>query len=542
MVMRSVLTLSLLALVFIAPSLCAAVSANLSSSDIDELESVRLVVRVSETRETETLDLSALEKDFHVLQTNTSSQYRFINGREQSWVDYQITLQPKNVGRLTIPSIQIGHERTPTLSLRVRALSEDTRRVIDSKVFFENELSSRRVYVQAELILVRRLLYADGVQLYSDLPGAPELADAVVLTLGETRSGTTEQDGQIYGVVEQRYAIYPETSGTLTIPGIDVTASVRLVENGRVSRKGVRIGTDDVSIEVMGVPESYPAGAAWLPAREVQIIRELTAPDAIQVGDTLTHELLVHMTGNVGSKAPPVELELDPQAFRVYPQSPVINDDTAGEQVTGARLQTLSLVPLIPGDLDLPAQHLYWWNTDKDALAVARVPAQQLQVFGTPVAPSTASEAEVQTTTPTQAEPLPALTSKLPSWSRIWPYALALIALIGVLLLVRRLIELLPGRRHTKENQFDLDRIDKSADASRLHAQLCQVLRRAGRSPQELGPHEPLYMKLSAAAFSPRAQDLNQDERTQLIQAVKTLLRRKQAARESTAPLPELYS
>ena len=83
---------------------CACVHAELraalSSDEIDELDSVQLVVRDLGTRQSETPDLSPLDDDFHVLGVNTSSQYRFVNGRAQSWVDYQITLQPKRTGEL----------------------------------------------------------------------------------------------------------------------------------------------------------------------------------------------------------------------------------------------------------------------------------------------------------------------------------------------------------------------------------------------------------------------------------------------------------
>ena len=83
----------------------AELRAALSAQIIDELDSVQLVVRDLGTRQSETPDLSGLENDFHVLGVNTSSQYRFVNGQAQSWVDYQITLQPKRTCLLyTSPS------------------------------------------------------------------------------------------------------------------------------------------------------------------------------------------------------------------------------------------------------------------------------------------------------------------------------------------------------------------------------------------------------------------------------------------------------
>ena len=96
----------------------AELSTRLSRSSIDELESVQLTIRANGTRSVEELDLSELEKNFQVLNTNTSSQYQYINGNEQSWVDYQITLKPRIAGTLTIPSlttVSYTHLTLPTI-------------------------------------------------------------------------------------------------------------------------------------------------------------------------------------------------------------------------------------------------------------------------------------------------------------------------------------------------------------------------------------------------------------------------------------------
>ena len=278
-------------------------------------------MRASGTRQTESLDLSELEQDFHVMGTNTSSQYRFMNGREQSWVEYQITLQPKRTGNLLIPSITVGRDQTPTMRLLVSPLSTQTRKTIDELVFFESSISASDVYVQSQLLLTRRLYYSQGVQLYSDFPGAPVVEDAVVLTIGEARSDRQQQRGRDYFVVEQTFAIFPEKSGTLHIPSVGLTASVRVPENGRLSRKGVRVNTEPLEVNVKPVPATYPREAAWLPATNVQVIQVIDG-DRADVGDSLTHEVLVHIEGNIGTMAPPVKQHTDADAFRIYPEGP----------------------------------------------------------------------------------------------------------------------------------------------------------------------------------------------------------------------------
>ncbi|MEM7098257.1 MAG: BatD family protein [Pseudomonadota bacterium] len=433
---RSLIALLMFAIICTAAtSVQAAVSASLSEQIIDELETVRLTIRASQTRQTESLDLTALEIDFHVMGTNTSSQYSFVNGRERSWVDYQITLQPKRTGDLTIPSITVGQDATPTITLTVRPLTDETRQLIDELVFFEQDFSGEDVYVQGQLLITRRLLYSNGVQLYSDLPGAPEVDQAVVITLGDPVSSKVERNGQTYGVVEQRYAVFPELSGLLTIPPISLTASVRLINNGRVTRKGVRVGTEAASINVLPVPQEYPKDAAWIPAKDVQL-HQVVTPDITEykVGDTLEYELLVYVEGNLGSIAPPIPLNIDESTFRVYPQSPVIDDDPQRLGVVGSRLQTASVLPLQSGTHLIPESTLTWWDIDSKTVQVARWSPTRINVVGESVTNSAVvdkqTEATASETQPTdQTENADVSTSITAMNENVRDYLLILLAL-----------------------------------------------------------------------------------------------------------------
>ena len=429
--------LVLFILALISQPLHAAVSAQLSSQVIDELETVRLTIRASQTHQTEQLDLSALEKDFHIMGTNTSSQYRFRNGREQSWVDYQITLQPKRTGDITIPNIQVGQDQTPTITLTVQPLTNETRDLINQLVFFEQKLSQQEIYVQSQLILSRKLYYSAGVQLYSDLPGPPDIENGVVMSLGEPISSKTQRDGIDYGVLEQRYAIFPELSGTLAIPAINLTASVRLTTNGRLSRKGVRIGTEPTTVNVLSVPPEYPSDQPWLPASEVTLYQRVEPEAQLEVGDTITHEMLVYIEGNVGSIAPPLELNVDEDAFRIYPQSPVINDEAQANTVVGSRLQTSNLVPIKPGDLQLPDVALTWWDTQANKVRVATWPSQLLNVAGHPMEatnPAPPEETMVQADAHSPTSPLDNDGLMAINWVKLLPWALTTIGILTAIL------------------------------------------------------------------------------------------------------------
>ncbi len=550
----------------------AALTARLSDDLIDELETVRLIIRASGTRDVQNIDLSPLEDDFHVMGSNTSSQYQATRGRVQAWVDYQITLQPKRSGLLAIPPIQIGQERSPELTVTVRKLSQATRQAIDRLVFFESEVSKNEVYVQAEVVVTRRLLYSNGVQLYSDLPGAPDLPNAVVLVLGETSSSTTTREGKLYGVVEQRYAIFPEASGTLVVPGINVTASVRLVDNGRVSRKGVRVGTDDLTITVLPVPASYPPETPWLPAEDVRALQVVTPTRPVHyVGDTLTHELLVHVDGNIGSNAPPIDLLLSNSEFRVYPQTPVINDDTNAAIVLGSRLQTTSIVPTTNGTLKLPGLDITWWNTRTNTLETTTVAPLNLAVAGTPLVapqPNTGLDADREAVTPAPSTE-PAAELEVESFTMPWRAIITVIfvlALLAVLWIQRRHIAKLfaaslaalihklwppsaDARSRELLNALDGDTVsDARALKSRLAGALAQLY---GTTPVDAlarfrAEHPGVAPALAAldSQYARNAQVATHAVSGQTRTLIKNSLQRALAeqSRDTAADLPPLFS
>ena len=364
----------------------AELSTRLSRSSIDELESVQLTIRANGTRSVEELDLSELEKNFQVLNTNTSSQYQYINGNEHSWVDYQITLKPRIAGTLTIPSLTIGNESSLPLTLKVRPISQSLRDEINQLVFFEVETSKESVYVQEQLLFTRRLVYSNGVQLYNEIPGPPKIANALVLILGETRSGTTERNGKKYGVVEQRFAIFPEMSGKLEIPAIDITASVRLIERGRVSRKGVRVSTTDLLVNVMPVPEAYPEEAPWLPAQAIILTQTLEpGVSKANVGDTLQRKIQVRIDGNTGSILPSLNAQPSESLFSIYPTAPSIKDDTSGDSVIGFRTESSSIVPLQPGQLSLGETSITWWDTVSNEVRISVLADSRISAAGSAI-------------------------------------------------------------------------------------------------------------------------------------------------------------
>ena len=336
----------LTALLWVAAPLHAELTARLSSTKIDETQTLELTIR-TDSRDVQGMpDLQAVARDFEILTTRTSSQYRVSNGNVQAWTDWVIALRPLRVGTLTIPPLSYRGEQTQKLELQVVPLDPKLKKQMGDRVFFEISTEPENPYVQAQLIFVRRLLYADGTQIYGEMPDTPVVENAVVIPLGNASSSQVTRNDKRYGMIEQRYALFPERSGELTIPGATVSGSVRMNINGRLRRNGIRIVANPVTLDVRSIPDDYPADTPWLPATRVDLLEDWDqTPPSFSLGQPLTQTLIVRADAATGSIIPPLDYAIPDSHFRSYPEQPDISDNQRGNGLIGTRSQTWSLIP-----------------------------------------------------------------------------------------------------------------------------------------------------------------------------------------------------
>ncbi len=523
----------------------AELSTRLSRSSIDELESVQLTIRANGTRSVEELDLSELEKNFQVLNTNTSSQYQYINGNEQSWVDYQITLKPRIAGTLTIPSLTIGNESSLPLTLKVRPISQSLRDEINQLVFFEVETSKESVYVQEQLLFTRRLVYSNGVQLYNEIPGPPKIANALVLILGETRSGTTERNGKKYGVVEQRFAIFPEMSGKLEIPAIDITASVRLIERGRVSRKGVRVSTTDLLVNVMPVPEAYPEEAPWLPAQAIILTQTLEpGVNKANVGDTLQRKIQVRIDGNTGSILPSLNAQPSESLFSIYPTAPSIKDDTSGDSVIGFRTESSSIVPLRPGQLSLGETSITWWDTVSNEVRTSVLADSRISAAGSAIYRDYEEQRKIRDVKPEVSKSEPEVIADNTEQSSFinfyWKEILAVILSLSTLYLFGQFVLKITSNSQRKSYQLLIKAIGRdSAKEIKLALKAINLENKTQRARAD----EILEILNNYIYSQNRLETLTESDRTMLTQLVDRMKETEKVKRqENKYQLPPLFN
>lgn len=327
-------------------------------------------------------DYAPLEDDFRIEQQSSRHSYEQHGRAAVTRTLYAVALRPDRTGELTVPSLQVGGERTAPLTLIVTAASAAPARTRDP-AFIEAEVDDVAPYVQQAVGLRLRLYYAP--RLLSGQLEQPEPDGGALRRSGNDLQYTRDIGGRRYQVVERRYLLVPERSGRLEVPA------------ARFHGRGVGGWLDDLfgegqrSVAAEGpvlVLDVKPLPAAaprpWLPLHNLQL-RWLERPSTVRAGDAATIELELVADGATAAQLEPPALSAD-QGAQIFPEPPR-HDETVEEGRPRVRMvRRFSVLPAREGRLRVEMPGVEWWDVDADRLRVATLPALEFDVA--PAAPA----------------------------------------------------------------------------------------------------------------------------------------------------------
>lgn len=415
-------------LIYTATAHAAELIASVDRSRLNSGETVELTLETSDVTQFGKPDLTPLEPLFEVRGTRQVNQLNTLSGDNRATTRWIITLLPKENGSVLIPPLQLGDVQSQPITVQV--VESDVRKDKNSldPVFIEASLDQSSVYVQAQAILTLRIYHS--VSLYDDSSLTPlQIADARVEQLGDTRTYEKDINGVRHGVIEMRYAIYPQHSGLLTIA--PQTFSATLVETqpaqdstaqGPKPGKLMRVSSAQIPLTVKPKPLTYPIDAPWLPARSLSLSESWNPePEHTQVGDSLTRSLTLKVEGLASSQLPAMPAT-EVNGLRRYPDQPVLSNQSSDRGLIGSREEREALVPSRSGLIDLPTVDVVWWNTFEDHLEHTSLPARTLQVANNP---------SLQVDTPTGSLQPSAVDNDVLWWWKLSTLILACTTLLG---------------------------------------------------------------------------------------------------------------
>lgn len=383
--------LLLLPLMLLAPLVQAAdLSARLERSQLSQNETLELILETTDPAQFGKPDLGPLDQDFRVLGVRQNS----LPPGERVTTRWNVTLQPKASGALTIPALTLGGARSQPLTVTVEATA--AKRQAREPVYLEAAVERTRLYVQAETILTIRLYHA--VALYDDhVLTPPNPSEARVDLLGTPQVYERDVEGVRHGVIEWRYAIHPLQSGTLVLPPQTFSATLAggLDDSSRAGQP-IQLRTPALTLEVLPQPASYPPQTPWVPARSLTLTQQWNpAPADAREGSALTRTLQLRAEGLAPGQLPPLVLP-DIEGVKRYAEQPRLSLQTQARGLVGQREERVALIPTSTGDKVLPPVEVVWWNTETDTLERATLPAQPLVVAEDPTLQPVAAPAATQ--------------------------------------------------------------------------------------------------------------------------------------------------
>jgi len=380
-------------------------------------------------------DLSPLLADFSIEGQSVNRSMQWINGSSQATTTYVLQLAPRREGSLVIPAIKLGSDLTTPLPLRVAA-STPTPAGEGSDAFFETVVDDPQPYVQQSVGVVVRLKYSTRVA--SGAFGLEAPQDASMQQLGQDRY-YTERIGDIqYKVAERHYALIPDRSGPMVIPG------ARFEGRGASNWMDSLMGGGGRDIRAQGTPRTInvraqPADAPqpWLPLRDLRL-RYVSAPQALQAGQAAG--LVVEAVAKGATRAQMPELPTPSVAGAQVFAEPAQYDETVVDGTPQVALtRRYSVVPNGAGMLLMPGLKLAWWDVRAGAARTASLPDLKLEVargvggFASNTLPDASAATGSTTGEPAEAASADRISSRTWAWLAVAFAGLWLLTLIWAL-------------------------------------------------------------------------------------------------------------
>ncbi len=326
-------------------------------------------------------DFNILRKDFEVFSPSNSTSMQIINGSVMRSLTWRVNLIPKRAGAILIPAFEVDGEKSNPITLQVESSSTPKSTQSGTDLFMSVSVDSDEAYVQQQIVLTvqfYRAVNVAGRQL-SD----PQISgvETVVEKLGDDREYQKTIDGRLFAVFERKYVIFPQQSGTMKIAPMNFDVDVLARGNNRFDPFGrntvrKRVRSEAITMDIKAIPAGIVGN--WLPARELKLLEEWSSEE-FMVGEPVTRTVTLLASGLSAAQLPEIDMNT-PVGVKVYPDQPITEDRKDSNGAIGIRQQKLAIIPTKTGTLTLPEMQLTWWNTAKQKLETAKLPAKTVTV------------------------------------------------------------------------------------------------------------------------------------------------------------------
>ncbi|CDZ76000.1 hypothetical protein BN59_00264 [Legionella massiliensis] len=361
-------------------------------------------------------DLMPLQKDFSIDSSESNINYSIVNGQVRSISEWTLVMTAKRTGLLSIPSIQVGNEKTAPLTIEVTdeapAATTPTPqsqqnpaqpRVMQQQqqqdIMLTTDVSNPSPYVNQQIIYTVRLFNSSRLLDANYQP--PEVEDALFVPMGTGRRYQVTENGRMYAVEEQQFAVFPQKTGYLKIKPPSFNALIY-----DFSPKRISVEAQPTTLNVKPIPPQFK-GKNWLPAKQVTLSESYDKSTAtLMEGSTLVRTVVLQAAAVPAQLLPTLDFANSDQ-FSVYPEQPVTNNQFRQQDLVGTSTVKVTYLFNKSGKVTIPTLSLAWFNTSTGKEEISSLPGFAIDVTaaaGTGKVNKTPAPV-VQTAAPSQSKP-----------------------------------------------------------------------------------------------------------------------------------------
>jgi hypothetical protein len=223
----------------------------------------------------------------------------------------------------------------------------------------------------------------------------PDPKGSLIVPPGESPTISAEEiEGANYTVQRHEFSVFARIAGQQTIPPL--TARFHFKRNPL----DTAVDSAAVKTDALSFTPQLPPGAEKLGfvicARDLEGVETWTPePTNARAGDAFTRTITFAAPDVPAMLFPPFpEGRID--GLGIYPGPPEVRDYTERSEMTGERRDTITYVCMRPGQFQIPAVQLTWWDFGARQLRTVAFPARTLDVAENPGLAAAPVDGEVQ--------------------------------------------------------------------------------------------------------------------------------------------------
>jgi hypothetical protein len=354
----------------------ADVTARVDRSSVDLNESFVLELIIDTNIDMEP-DLAVLDANFYRGQLSQLSNTSISNGQIRRSRTWTIALMAKATGKQEIPAVAVGNEKSQPITITINEPVNAPPGEAD--VFISSEVDQTEAYVQSQILYRYKVYRAVATRQEGRRDPGISGAEVLIERAGDERTYQAVLNGREYNVIERVLAIYPQSSGEISISPARFEA--RVLRDGRITgRKVFESQAHTVSVLPIPAPPADFPDAAWLPARDVQLSEEWSRePNEVAAGEPVTRKVTISALGQIETQIP----SLSPptiEGMNVYADKPDLTRLYEAGGIRGVRRDQYAMIGIRGGAAEIPKLEVPWWDIETREWRVASLSARTIDI------------------------------------------------------------------------------------------------------------------------------------------------------------------